>query len=443
MKKVIYLLLFIFIYIFSYGIYEKGGVLIPGAKPSALGGAFCALSDESVAIYYNPAGLYQIKNLEITGIYGGIANIKKNILGGIILNNFSSHLTGAFSGISYLNGNDNSREDIYSITLSIPFINDDEKALSCGVNLKYLYAIYESSAATFSVDIGLLYKIKNILSADTINLGLAIFDMQSSIRWKNGIEEKIPLLIKTGIAYHAKDLLNFTMDLDIINDKQYVNNYKALIKFGVEKTIDFVSLRIGYAGFSTVLSSITFGLGIKLENFDINYSFLNHTEELGTTHKIDIKLRIPLMNYGEYFKIKIFKGDKKVYIKWLSEAKKPDLYKIYIESEKGEKIFKEKYSSKEETNFLIENLENGVKYFIEISAIYSGKEKEKTEKIAIIPEKMDEKIKLFYKNAKVLYSNNKYEEALSELKNAEKINDGDADIIMLKEKIEKIVQMEK
>ncbi len=37
-----------------------------GAKPVAMGGAFCAVADESSAIYWNPAGLAFLKDRELS-----------------------------------------------------------------------------------------------------------------------------------------------------------------------------------------------------------------------------------------------------------------------------------------------------------------------------------------------------------------------------------------
>ncbi len=441
MKEIFKIILLILIFAFNiYGVYEKGGVLVPGAKSSAMGSAFCAYEDLS-SIYYNPAGIYHIKNFEFSGFYGGIVNIKRNVLGAIILNNFSPYLTAALSGLSYLNG-DNTREDIYSLTFSFPILIDKEKELGTGINLKYLYALYDGNAYALSADIGVIYKIKNTLLADSINFGLSIFDMQSSIRWKNGIEEKIPLLIKSGIGYISNDLFNLTCDIDIINDKKFINNYKTMIKFGLEKKINFISLRIGYSGFTTVLSSLTFGFGILTKNYEINYSFLNHTEELGVTHKIDLKISLFYDNYLSPINVKIFSGDKKAYIKWVSNFGKPDIYRVYIKSKSGENIIKEKNAKSSEANFLIENLENGLEYTIEIYAVYNGIEKETSGKIEITPKQMDSKIKLFYKNAQMMYISGKYKEALNDLKEAEKIDNKNADIIILKEKIEKLLNME-
>ena len=440
MKRIVLFLLLCINVINVFAIYEKGGVLTPGAYPSSLGGAFCAKADDICAICYNPAGLYQINGMEIAGIYGGIANIKKDFYGLGLAHSFNKFITVAVSGFLLNTGSD-TREDVYSLTLSSLLLNDEEKELSAGVNAKFLYAHYYDYASAMSADLGFLYKIKNISYFDSLNFGISIFDLQSSIRWKDGREEKIPLLLKSGLAFISRALFNFMFDIDIINDKNFVNNYKTLMKFGLEKNIGFVSFRIGYAGFETVLSSISLGMGIATENFKIDYSFLNHTEELGTTHKVDLKYYIPHMLYEQPLKIEVFPGNNRAYIKWQSVYGNPDSYKIYIESEEGEKFIKEKSGKTKEANFLIENLKNGIKYYIQIFAIYNGMEKERSEKLEIVPYDMDEKAKIFYKNAKMLYSDNKLNEALIELKNAIALNPKDADINMLKEKIENLINL--
>ena len=74
MKKCVGLL-YILIFLFSWNIFAKElPYLYKGARPLGMGGAFTALSDDANALFYNPAGLANIKetrvspiNLEIEG----------------------------------------------------------------------------------------------------------------------------------------------------------------------------------------------------------------------------------------------------------------------------------------------------------------------------------------------------------------------------------------
>ena len=41
-----------------------------GARAAAMGGAFTAIADDVYAVYYNPAGLYQLGRKEFSASYG-------------------------------------------------------------------------------------------------------------------------------------------------------------------------------------------------------------------------------------------------------------------------------------------------------------------------------------------------------------------------------------
>ena len=54
-----------------------------GARALGMGGAFAALADDSTAVYWNPAGLPQVKNVEIAVIQQGreLSNLGLNEVG--------------------------------------------------------------------------------------------------------------------------------------------------------------------------------------------------------------------------------------------------------------------------------------------------------------------------------------------------------------------------
>jgi hypothetical protein len=56
--------------------FEKGGVAGIGARPLGMGGAFCTIADDSNAVYYNPAGLIQVFQPEVSGMGAAIFNGK-------------------------------------------------------------------------------------------------------------------------------------------------------------------------------------------------------------------------------------------------------------------------------------------------------------------------------------------------------------------------------
>ena len=77
MKKAIAILMVLFILVSASLFAESGDggqpgafLRIPlGARPAGLGYAYTGISDDINALYYNPGGLYQIKNVCLEGTY--------------------------------------------------------------------------------------------------------------------------------------------------------------------------------------------------------------------------------------------------------------------------------------------------------------------------------------------------------------------------------------
>lgn len=70
--------------------WSKGIFVTPGARANALGGAYSAIADDSSAIYWNPAGLTQVKGntAEFSGFY-----VNAPVTGNKSLNNKPANLT--------------------------------------------------------------------------------------------------------------------------------------------------------------------------------------------------------------------------------------------------------------------------------------------------------------------------------------------------------------
>ena len=78
MKKCVGLI-YILIFLFSWNIFAKElPYIYKGARPLGMGGAFTALSDDANALFYNPAGLANIKENRVSLITLEIEGSKKS-----------------------------------------------------------------------------------------------------------------------------------------------------------------------------------------------------------------------------------------------------------------------------------------------------------------------------------------------------------------------------
>src|SRR5579863_3312256 len=64
----------------SYALFDRGGILGAGTRAMGLSGAFVAVADDPSAAYWNPAGLVQLEQPQILGMYGSYLNDKNRNL---------------------------------------------------------------------------------------------------------------------------------------------------------------------------------------------------------------------------------------------------------------------------------------------------------------------------------------------------------------------------
>ena len=240
LKFEILLIVFVFYYNNIFPLFEIEGILGYGAEPSGMGGAYCAKADSPFSIFYNPAGLYQYKNTSLFSEFASIANIKNNnFITGVVIN-FQPYFSYSLAGYGLFNTENNFYESFLLSAVSVSFLDNESVSFLAGLNLKFLYAHYINYASTVGADMGFLYRLKNLLYSKSINLGIFFKDIQTKIRWSNGMEEQLPFLIKIGVAYIGKEDFSLTTDMDIINYKIYTNNYRILFRYGIEKNFDFL-----------------------------------------------------------------------------------------------------------------------------------------------------------------------------------------------------------
>lgn len=202
-----------------------------GARPLGMGGAFCAVADDASTSYWNPAGMTQIKGVEVssvkltrindldtkysyvnlvynTGAYGafGIGWLRQAIAGIKISYDADTFLKDA---------QENADNSIY-----LAYAYEVTKGVSFGLTGKLLLGNYpafvmsgsEIQSATvtyfgFGGDIGLLVNIAAFVPGFDLSIGLNVQDVYTAINWEKiegvteGFSEQVGLNLKPGIAY--------------------------------------------------------------------------------------------------------------------------------------------------------------------------------------------------------------------------------------------------
>ncbi len=290
--KIIFLLIFIniFMSIFSYDSHKFAFMNINlGARASGLGGAFTAISDDSASVYYNPAGLANLKMIEINANHDiwfmdsslsyGYFNIPVGFgnIGALFL--YTSY--GEFEERNEYGTPLNIKIEPYSLSGGISYGFPLGNIFSAGLGLKFSnFMISDYSVASIFFDMGIKANFNNFIF---IGVVLQNMDFEFSNNYN----------INSGIAVNIFNIQNNKMIVDF--DLRYSGIYDLAYSIGTEiQLFKFAALRAGYNinndnKILRGISGLSIGAGVTIEKLSIDYAFSSRGE-LGMTHLIGLKL---------------------------------------------------------------------------------------------------------------------------------------------------------
>jgi flagellar hook assembly protein FlgD len=317
MKKILALIMAIILtssYVFAS---DNGGAFLAngfGARPAALNNSFVARADDSNAIYWNPAGLTQVKGLEIqsmfynawetnyTALQGALTlgelHLGIGYLGAGVNDIFTTIPNEQISGRYMVDTGSNFKYQGQAFFLSTAYrILPD---LSVGATLKYLIENLASNEAQgMGLDLGLLYK-----PTDYVSLGLNIQNLyQPKMKWNTESQntDTIPMVIKSGVLVLLLDnTLAVSTDLDYLL-RDIPANERIKVYSGLEwKPIDSIALRLGlnptqFSQFNRIISSCGAGLDLGVLNLDFSWTNQNpdlDIEEIEDIYRFSVGLNI-------------------------------------------------------------------------------------------------------------------------------------------------------
>jgi hypothetical protein len=255
-----------------------------GPRPQGMG-AFVAVCDDANALYWNPAGLVQLRSVQTIFVHTRpfqIDDLSLEFVG------FCQPLgVRGGVGVSWLRcsanlyeGEDfNSSKMVENIyTFSSAFMLE-RVPLSIGANIKRIDIRSRlGGAAGFGFDIGLLWRGERICAGAMLrNIGTDI---------KN---EPVPTIIRSGIALMLWEG-RVRVCADILMKKQVNNEEKdKRVVIGLEQLIGKnLAIRAGIDN----KKNVSFGAGFKIKGCQIDYAFCNnHGYDLGHTNWYSIIFR--------------------------------------------------------------------------------------------------------------------------------------------------------
>ncbi len=274
-----------------------------GARASGMGGAFVAISNDSSAVYWNSAGLTQIKEREISGVHNQwFEDIKTEYISYVQPLKGNSGVMGV--SLIYMNVPDIEKRTITgekagsvkvnNLSYDVAYGYKLTPNLSTGVKLKGIFQEYgDDKGNGFAADFGLLF-VQPGKGNEKLSFGLNIQNIGPKVKIGSE-EEKLPFNVKGGIALTLAEK-GVTVALDA--DKPIDNKMK--FHSGVEYWFrEKIALRFGYEDVGNLGSGsgFTFGCGFKgyeTEEFlnmlvHLDYALLSFGD-FGYTHRFALTL---------------------------------------------------------------------------------------------------------------------------------------------------------
>jgi len=311
MKKIIILVMLTFtisVFAVSENAGTKGFQFLKfcfSARAIGMGNAYTALSDDASAVFYNPAGLIQVKSKEISTTYMSyFEGIQTGSLVFVFPKNnkrtlafFAQYLTASETReLQDENGNYLASAGTFGMSDLIVGISDSRlirKNLFLGFNIKYVReSLDESAASAVAFDISILHQTAH----KNLKIGVALKNIGRQLTYFSGskYKEGLPTTFDIGFRFHPHRKLFFVLDLLKPLDSDFAGN------IGVEYRIHkMFALRTGYksnaadwrvGGNYDVFSGMSFGVGFNWKKYNIDYAVVSYGD-LGLVNQISLKYK--------------------------------------------------------------------------------------------------------------------------------------------------------
>ena len=261
-----------------------------GARATAMGGAYTALSNDPYALIYNPAGLGQVESHQ--------ASFMQNSYFQGVSQEYAGYAgpSGIGASLNYLNYGAVSQTSIsqpsgtgsqitpYDMAGEVGYGHFFFDHLSLGGGIKYVKEdLGDSAAHAWGADLGALYVPDGELKG--LTLGAAVQNLGAGAKFNYAVEP-LPLNMRTGIAYAFSWLkTDDTASLDLTKS---LGDYLRL-HVGLETVLlKTLALRLGYES-SQIGGGVSGGLGIHWDQWAIDYAFVP-MGELGFVNQASLSL---------------------------------------------------------------------------------------------------------------------------------------------------------
>ena len=274
------------------------------ARAIGMANTFCAIADDSTAVFYNPAGLGQVNGKIFNSMYADIHNlgiIRNYIFSGAGRYNDSMSMGAGwvFEQVDLDPEVWNQHRFFYGISLALlekAYIGITPKLIFINTDLENYNKIWG-----FGIDGGLLVSSENwefgFLDNNNmiLQLGITVKNIYSEIKWHDTYKEEETFnLIWWGINLNYNQFLN--LSVQIKSDKTYLHSFASGLEFlifngfGIQLDekykVDEISIRCGLEINKYIITQNTysFGIGIKADNYSFDYAVAYQADYFSLTH---------------------------------------------------------------------------------------------------------------------------------------------------------------
>ncbi len=258
-----------------------------GARPLGMGGSFVAIADDGNALFWNSAGLSELKISQVNMMHTNLfnTNIAVDIFSYQTLVGNGRGIGMGFEQVNYGELGANAR------TFTLGYGQNYNSSLFWGLAGKYHEFSSDSidwGSTGNSLDLGIIYQVKPYL-----RLGVAGKNILSSLRWNINIIEKMARTVSIGVALE-KEQDYYTFEIDAIKDPS-LNDMITKFKFGFEKKLnELLTMRAGWTRSNLAedgLGSFSGGLSYHYQNWQVDYAYIVGQGELRGTHLLSATLK--------------------------------------------------------------------------------------------------------------------------------------------------------
>lgn len=269
-----------------------------GARVSAMGEASVSLHSDVTAAYSNPAGLAKIKSVQCSAMYSeAVKDAFLNFFGlAVPVKALGTYeISGVLLFIDPIPATDDSGKTLGNVewsdwAVAVSYGKEVTRSLSFGLGFKAVQRkesdpiFGTSKGKAYCGDFGLIYEFP---FKKGLNLGFSLLNVGNKLQMEGETKkDDLPRTIRLGLSYSTYPWV-IASDINKVLDDQW------RIHIGGEhKFKDTILIRAGYYEKAGNVRGVTYGMGIKLKNYQFDWANVPSSEMVGYTRDNKVSIII-------------------------------------------------------------------------------------------------------------------------------------------------------